>query len=128
MDSRCSGTNREGGACNAEVRPGRAWCRWHDPDLEDERAEWRRKGGQARSNAARAGKLARAAQIKTIPELQRLLSKAIDDALAGQVQATLLNAVAGAAKAIVDLGQAHELEERLAALEAAAGLSDRRLA
>src|SRR3712207_5822938 len=55
MQGHCSALNREGKPCSAQ-----AWrdglCRWHHPDLADERAGWRAKGGAERSNSSRARK------------------------------------------------------------------------
>jgi len=127
MHSRCSGTNREGGPCNAEIRPGRKWCRWHDPELEAERAEWRRKGGEARSNRNRARKQLPDAVLTPV-ELQGLLSKALRDVLMGQLEPGIANAAAGLSRALVTIRESAELEERLSALEAAAGLLERRRA
>jgi hypothetical protein len=126
MHSRCSGTNRDGGPCNAEVRPERAWCRWHDPELEADRAVWRRKGGEARSNKARAKKALPDAVLSPA-ELQGVLSQAIRDVLTGTLEPGPANAAAALSRALVTIREATELEERLAALEDAAGI-DRRLA
>src|SRR3954471_8928044 len=129
MDSKaCQAMNSEGQPCQARPVLPSGFCYWHCPDQAEKRRRNNAKGGANRSNAKRAKKVAAAAGIKTIPDLQRLLSQAIDDALATRVSPTLLNALAGASKAIVDLGQAHELEARLQALETAAGLDERRRA
>jgi len=45
---RCPGSTRSGAACRGRPRPGSAWCVWHDPDLQEHRQEWRRRGGLAR--------------------------------------------------------------------------------
>ncbi|MGI8403699.1 MAG: hypothetical protein ACR2OE_02820 [Thermomicrobiales bacterium] len=47
--AQCRGTNAAGKPCSARAQPGRAWCQWHDPAREAERAQWRSQGGKARS-------------------------------------------------------------------------------
>src|SRR5438046_1442492 len=104
MDTRCQAKTKSGRPCNAKPAPGDTLCPWHSPQWIDRRKAWSIKGGQNKATAARTSKLVYAARVKTIPTLQRLLSKAIDDALAGEVPPALLNAVASASKTIVDLG------------------------
>jgi hypothetical protein len=125
MHTRCSGTNRGGGPCNAEVRPGRAWCRWHDPELEDERAAWRSKGGKARSNQARAKKGLSKEPLST-DELLGYLSVAFKATLTGNLAPNIANALGGLARSMAEIRKASEVEERLAALEAALPPTDRR--
>jgi hypothetical protein len=125
MDSQCKATNAQGKPCSAQARPT-GYCQWHDPALVAERAEWRRQGGAARSNKARAKK-ALPDTVLTPPELQGVLSKAIRDVLAGQLEPGPANAAAALSRALVTLREATELEERLSVLERAAGI-DRRTA
>ncbi len=106
------------------MRPS-GWCYWHDPGLEDERTEGRRKGGAARSNRARQRKQLPAESL-TLPEVQGLLSVALKGVLSGRIEPGIANASANVARAIAAVAQAGEMEERLRDLEEAAGLSDRR--
>ncbi|MFL5759104.1 MAG: hypothetical protein ACJ789_05155 [Thermomicrobiales bacterium] len=126
MHSHCSGTNRDGGPCNAEVRPGRAWCRWHDPELETQRAEWRRKGGAARSNKARAKKVLPAEPL-TAEEVRSHLGVVFTGVIGGTMEPGVGTAAANIARALIAVSESHELEQRLQALEQRAGLSDRRI-
>jgi hypothetical protein len=116
MHSRCSGTNREGGPCNAELRPGRPWCRWHDPLLEAERAVWRRKGGTARSNRSRA-KRQLAEGALTPADVHALLCVTLKGVVAGKITPGIGQAAAALARAITDVGRAAEISERLDELE-----------
>ena len=127
MHGRCTGTNRDGSPCSGQARPGRPWCSWHDPQLDDQRAAWRQKGGTARSNKARARKQLPAESL-TLPEVQGLLSVALKGLLAGRIEPGIANASANVARAIAAVAQVGELEERLRELEAAAGVRDRRRA
>ncbi|MDP9370769.1 MAG: hypothetical protein M3Q03_21290 [Chloroflexota bacterium] len=121
MDRQCKGANAAGQRCDAKpVRPS-GWCYWHDPALEAERTEGRRKGGAARSNKARAKK-ALPAQALTLQELQGVLSFTLKATLAGKIEPGVANAVANVARTMTTVAQAGEIEERLRELEAAAEL------
>ncbi len=127
IDRPCKGTNAAGQPCDAKpVRPS-GWCYWHDPALEAERIEGRRKGGTARSNKARAKK-ALPAEALTLHEVQGLLSFTLKATLAGRIEPGVANAVANVARTMTTVAQAGEVEERLRELEAVAGLTDRRRA
>ena len=44
---RCQARNQQGGPCSAaHYRDG--WCRWHHPDLGEQRKVWAAKGGANR--------------------------------------------------------------------------------
>ncbi len=125
MHGRCTGTNRDGSPCSGQARPGRPWCSWHDPALDAQRAGWRQKGGAARSNKARAKK-ALPAESLTLQEVQGLLSVALKGVLTGRIEPGIANASANVARAIAAVAQAGEIEERIAALEAAAQIGGKR--
>lgn len=125
MASQCQATNQGGKPCSAQHwRDG--WCRWHHPDLADERRAWSAKGGSSRSNKARAKKALPDAVLSPV-ELQGVLSQAIRDVLAGTLEPGPANAAAALSRALVAIREATETEERLAALERVAGI-DRRTA
>lgn len=115
MPERCTGRNKDASSCNAQVwRDG--LCRWHHPDLEEQRAAERSLGGKARSNAARAAKRLPDG-VMTTQELQGVLGTTIHDALAGRVEAGVANAVANLARAYVTVGEASTLERLEARLD-----------
>ncbi len=119
------GTNRDGGACSGQARPGRPWCSWHDPDLDSQRAGWRQKGGQSRSNRTRAKK-ALPAESLTLHEVQAFLSYTLKATLAGKVEPGVANAVANIARTMTTVAQAGEIEERIRELEHAAEIGGKR--
>ena len=43
---KCTAKTKAGKACKAEARPGQELCRFHDPEIEEERREGQRRGGQ----------------------------------------------------------------------------------
>ena len=121
--AKCSATNNDGGPCNAQGwRDG--LCRWNHPALEAERAEGRRRGGSQSSNRARARKQY-AGEVLTLREVQGLLSKTLKDVIEGSVETGVATAAASVARAIAAVAQVGDLEERIAELEAAAGVQRR---
>lgn len=115
---RCSATNRSGAPCSGPALPGRDRCWAHEPDLAARRAEGRRKGGEARSNQARARRQFAAEALGT-DQVLGLLSVALKGVLGGKVEPGIGNAAANIARAIVAVREATELEERLNVLELA---------
>ncbi len=127
MVEKCTVTNRDGSPCSAAPRPGRDRCLWHDDALAAERAGWRRKGGEGKSNRARATKEL-PVNVLTPLQLQGVLSATIAKVLGGQIECGVANSVAGLARALVAVREATEVEARLAELEERAGVADRRIA
>lgn len=115
MLSRCLGTNRDGSPCSAAPLES-GWCQWHDPALAKERDRWRREGGKARSNRARAAK-SLPDGVMTPVELQGLLGVAIKGVQSGEMEAGPANAIANLARAYAGLFGPASFDERLAALE-----------
>ena len=121
---RCQATAASGKPCSATPRPGHPYCLWHDPAAADERRELSRKGGHGRSNAARARRTL-PHDVLTPADLQGVLGRTLRGLIAGKVEPGVANAAANLGRAIVAVREATELEERLTALEAAAGIGRR---
>ncbi len=115
----CQGKNRGGGPCSATPRTGRTWCVWHDPDLVEQRRRWNREAGRAKSNTARAKKRLLASSME-LREVDSALCLALEGVLSGQIEPGVASAAASLARAIVQVRNAGDLEERLTALELAA--------
>ncbi len=113
---RCSGQNKDESPCSAAVQPGRAYCVWHDPARADDRARWQVEGGRARSNRARARKHLQ--ETRDLREVDALLCASLTSVLAGRITPGVGTAAASIARAIVAVRTAHDLEARLAAIEA----------
>ena len=124
MADKCQGTNREGGPCSATPQPGKPRCLWHDPARAAERAEWSKRGGRAKSHQARAR--------KAIPpgvtgaELEGVLTAVLTAVIGGHVEVGRANAAANVARALIAAKEAGTLEDRIAALEARAGVGEGR--
>ena len=116
MANECLGTNRDGNPCSATSDPGTTWCRWHSPDREAERVEWRRKGGAARSNKARARKKM-ADAVLTIDDLDGLLCRALVQVAAGALEPGVGSAMSVIARTITTIRSTGELERRIEELE-----------
>ncbi len=115
MDNQCKGANATGQRCDAKpVRPS-GWCYWHDPALEAQRSEGRRRGGAARSNKARAKKQL-PDNVLTLQEVQGLLGVAFKGVLAGRLEPNIGTALASIAKSMVAVAGVAEIEEQIAEL------------
>jgi hypothetical protein len=117
---RCKGTRKDGAACEARAVTGSDYCLAHDPARVVEMAEWRRQGGKASSNASRARKAA--AGMNPV-EIIGVLSRVLSGVLAGDYTPGQANAAASVARAMMQIHEMTALEERIAALEARAGLN-----
>ncbi len=122
MATRCLGTNQSGGPCGGYVPKASTWCLWHDPDRESEREEWRRRGGENRSNKARARKKM-TDQVMSINDLDAFLCASMTRVAAGRMEPNVGSAVATLAKTVVAIRTAGELERRLEELERRAGMA-----
>jgi hypothetical protein len=123
--ARCRATTLSGSPCSAQPVRGDGWCYWHAPDLAAERDEARRRGGKGKSNAARAKKQLPAG-VLTSGELQGLVGVTIKRVLTGATEPAIGNSIAALARAYIAVAEAGELEERLAELEARAGVAQAR--
>ena len=120
---KCAGTNKDGiTPCSADAREGSRFCTWHDPSLEADRKRWRREGGKAKSNQRRAAKELELAAAG-VGQLPAVLYRALGRVETGDLEPRVGTAMATIARAIVDVQAAHELDDRLAALEARAGIT-----
>ena len=114
--ARCSGTTKAGAPCQAPALPGSRFCVTHDPSRVTDLAEWRRKGGKASSNTARARKRLPDGALSAA-ELNGLLGTTLKGVLVGKIEPNVGNCVASLARAIRDVAGWADLDERLAALE-----------
>lgn len=106
MADRCQGVNKEGEPCSAGLyRDG--WCRWHHPGLKEQRRQWSVKGGENRSNKARARKLWPDDAL-TPDDVRSLLAHVARRTLAGELDPSVANAMCNLGRVAL---QAHELAE-----------------
>ena len=122
MVTRCLGRNRDGTPCSATPKLS-GWCLWHDPTLATERASWRKRGGERRSNAARA-KRQLPEELLSLRQVQAVLCRALARVEAGELAAGPANSLANLARAIAAVAEAGDFEERITALEQQTGGTD----
>ena len=118
--ARCRSLTKEGKPCAAAPLPNSDLCPWHTPALVERRRAWSSRGGQARSSSARARKQFPATIAPA--EVEDILAWTLQAVIAGRIEPGVATAAASVARAIVAVREAGEVQERLAALEAATGL------
>lgn len=124
MVGRCPSLTTEGKPCKGTPLPGRPYCLAHDPEAADRRAEGNRKGGEARANARRAAKQWAAIGEQIDAEhLPAILRACMLSVKAGTLEPARATAIAGLAKASISITNELTLEERIRALEEAAGVT-----
>ena len=109
MLNRCTGVNRDGSPCKARAQRDSDFCLSHDPERVTELAEWRRKGGHAASNAARAQRKLPEGLLST-RELQGVLGLTIGEVRAGSIEVGVANAIANLARAYMSVSEASGVE------------------
>jgi hypothetical protein len=120
--ARCAGSLPDGLGCRAWPLRGDAFCLWHSPDKEDEAAEARRLGGLRRRREKTVAGAYDFAGLGTIESIRRILEIATIDALGLENSIVRARVLISAALAAAKLLETGELEDRLAALEAAVGV------
>lgn len=117
---RCKATNRRGEPCAAYACKDSDYCYWHDPDKAAERKAARRKGGLARHGRS-IGVTGdpEPVAISSVADVVRLLEQAVNDVLRLENSIQRARAIGYLAGVIVKALELGELEERVAALEAA---------
>jgi hypothetical protein len=115
----CSFEMLDGLLCQAPALRGKTLCYWHEPDSSEAAQEARRVGGHHRRKARSVATIYDFSGLRTVESAQRLLETAALETLALENSIArnraLISAAAGAGKLI----EAGDLEERLAAVEAA---------
>jgi hypothetical protein len=95
--------------------------------LAAERDAGRRKGGQERSNQARARRQYEAGGL-TPNEVQGLLGSAMTDVVGGRLTPGAAQALAALARAAMTVREVSELEQRIGDLEQRAGITRKGIA
>ncbi len=124
MPRKCSQLKAGGTPCGGNALAGKAYCWSHDPELAKQRAEGARRGGKQRSNARRAAKQWAAIGEQLTPaDLPAILRSCMFSVKSGHLEPSQAQAIASLAKTSVSITNEIELEARLSALEAAAGVN-----
>jgi len=121
MSRSCTYELADGRRCRATpLRDGPA-CFWHAPEKEEEVAEARRLGGLRRRREKTVAGAYDFAGLGTIESIRRILEIATIDALGLENSIVRARVLISAALAAAKLLETGELEDRLAAVEAAIG-------
>jgi len=118
---RCAFGKADGQPCAMAPLHDRPYCFAHDPERAAEAAEARRLGGLRRRKEGTVAVAYDLPGLDSVSGIRRVLDIVVTDGLgleAGVQRLRVLIAAAGAATNLLKVG---ELEERLAALEAAVG-------
>jgi hypothetical protein len=105
MEGQCSGITKGGARCRAFVMPGSTFCIAHDPNRVVELAEYRKRGGQNRSNSARARRSL--GDLRDLGAVQVALLKALKGLEDGHVEPTVATAMATVGRALVAVASAN---------------------
>ena len=115
----CTFLMPDGRACRAGPQRDRPYCFSHDPERADEAAEARRLGGLRRRKEGTIAVAYDLPGLDTVAGIRRLLQIVSTDGLAMDNGVPRLRALISTAVAATNLLKVGELEERLAAVEAA---------
>jgi hypothetical protein len=102
------------------VRPERPFCAFHDPELASRRAAGRRAGGRKRARGVVVLPMDGAdLPLRNIGDVVELLAASVNQVRKGQLDAKVANAVGYLASVLLRALTEADVEQRLAALEAA---------
>jgi hypothetical protein len=117
----CAAIKHDGKRCRQNPLQGEEFCFWHHPEYAEEADQARRLGGERR----RREKITEGAYdlegMASVPSLRRLLEVAMLDALGLENSVARSRVIVSGVLAGVKLVEVGELEDRLAAVEAALG-------
>lgn len=120
MPDFCEHTRPDGSRCQARPLRGRRLCYYHEPAIAGQRAQANRRGGQAsRRKAAVLPSDTADVDLKNVTDVCSLLARSINQTLRGELDTKQANAVGYLSSVLLKALEGSELEERLAALEAA---------
>lgn len=114
----CKGKTKTGKRCQAPAGPG-GFCAFHSPEHAAARAAGRRRGGE-RSHVPHVADTAMLpTDPRTIDDARKILSYALQETVALENSVQRGRLLCQIAAGLVQAVQAGELEQRLAAIEAA---------
>jgi hypothetical protein len=117
----CKARNDKGRPCQAAPLRDSDYCVFHDPEHAETVAAARQAGGQRRRREATVATAYDFEGLTTISEIRRLVEVAAYDALSLDNNLGRVRALGYLAQVATGLLEKGEMEDRLAALEAALG-------
>lgn len=119
MRRRCSFARTDGQPCQMAPQRDRPYCFAHDPERAAEAAEARRLGGLRRRKEGTIALAYDLPGLDSVEGIRRLLDVVVTDGIGLENGIARLRVLISAALAAAKLLETGELEERIAALEAA---------
>src|SRR4051794_14980131 len=111
--TRCNFTKPDGTRCRAKPRPGQDKCTFHDPDLAEQRAEGRRRGGVTRCRpAATLPPDTPDLPLRTVADVVDALAETINQVRRGQLDARVGNCLGVLAGVLLRAMEGSDLEQR----------------
>ncbi len=117
----CQARTDKGDSCRAAPLHESDFCVFHDPEHADVVQEARRAGGQRRKREVTLATAYDFEGLSSVPQIRRLVEVAAFDALGLENDIGRVRALGYLAQVAVTLLAKGEMEERLAAVEAALG-------
>jgi hypothetical protein len=117
----CKARNDKGDACRAAPLRDGDYCVFHDPEHAEVIQEARRAGGQRRKKEAAVATAYDFEGLTSIVDIRRLIEVAAVDALGLDNNLGRVRALGYLAQVATTLLEKGEMEERMAAVEAALG-------
>jgi hypothetical protein len=117
----CRASKEDGSPCQAPPLRDGLYCRLHDPEIADAVQEARRLGGLRRRRESTVALAFDFDGLDTIPQIRRLIEVAAFDTLGLDNSIARARALAYLAQVATTLLEKGEMEERMAAVEAALG-------
>lgn len=117
----CKALNSKGGPCGAPPRLESDYCVFHDPELAEIVQSARSAGGTRRKREVTLAVAYDFQGLSSVEEIRRLVEVAVFDALGLESSVAKVRALGYLAQVSLSLLEKGELEERVAAIEAAMG-------
>ena len=118
--TRCKAKNRKGEPCAAYALSGSDFCYWHDPERAEERRANSARGGYAR-HGRKLGATGDAGPVTldTVADVLPILADELTAVLSLEKSVSRARAVGYLAGVVIKAFEVSELQERVAAVEAA---------
>ncbi len=115
----CTGLTKNGDRCGAPPMHDGEFCFWHDPEHAEEAAAARKLGGQRRRRESTLAGAYEVGPLDSVGGIRRVLEIVTFDGLGMEISVARGRLLIAATQALTKLLEVGELEERLAAVEAA---------
>jgi hypothetical protein len=116
-DRQCTEITRGGERCRAQALAGNTYCFFHDPASAHERVEAARRGGEKNRSAVLRPETPDF-PLRNAGDASALVARTINQVLRGEIDPKIANAVGYLLTVHMKAYDTHQLERRIAAIEA----------